>query len=456
MADLLDDSGKLQKMEVDYSGMVEEKIPECEAMAKAGKLEEAIEALTSLEKQTRTGADALSTGKILVVIVRLCYEAKKYELLNENIVQLAKKRGQLKQAVTKMVQEAFSYVDKIDNMEIKLKLIDTLRTVTAGKIYVEIERARLSRILAKIREDEGNIAEAAAVLQELQVETFGSMEKKEKVEFILEQMRLCLAKKDYVRTQIISKKVTTKFFEEPGTNELKLKYYDLMIELDQHEGSYLSICKHYMAVYNTQVIKDDVTKRNETLACVVLYLILSPYDNEQNDLVHRVMLDPVLDELTVYKELLTLFTTPEIMRWTELCERYELGLRSVVPGSTVFSRSTDDGNKRWNHLKMRVVEHNIHVMSKYYTRVHLKRMASLLDLNQLEVEEFLSNLVVSKTVEAKIDRLDGIVSFQRSKDPNDILNEWSSNINSLMSYVNKATHYISKEEMVHKMLKGQQ
>lgn len=44
------------------------------------------------------------------------------------------------------------------------------------------------------------------------------MEKKEKVEFILEQMRLCLAKKDYVRTQIISKKISTKYFEEKDTH----------------------------------------------------------------------------------------------------------------------------------------------------------------------------------------------------------------------------------------------
>lgn len=38
------------------------------------------------------------------------------------------------------------------------------------------------------------------------------MEKDEKVRFILEQMRLCLAKKDYIRTQIISKKINIKFF----------------------------------------------------------------------------------------------------------------------------------------------------------------------------------------------------------------------------------------------------
>lgn len=43
------------------------------------------------------------------------------------------------------------------------------------------------------------------------------MEKKERVEFILEQMRLCLAVKDYIRTQIISKKINTKFFQEENT-----------------------------------------------------------------------------------------------------------------------------------------------------------------------------------------------------------------------------------------------
>lgn len=37
------------------------------------------------------------------------------------------------------------------------------------QIYVEIERARLTRILSKMKEDEGNIQEAAKVLQELQV-----------------------------------------------------------------------------------------------------------------------------------------------------------------------------------------------------------------------------------------------------------------------------------------------
>jgi 26S proteasome regulatory subunit N5 len=54
-----------------------------------------------------------------------------------------------------------------------------------GKIYVENERARLTHRLAKIREEEGDLQDAAKILQELQVETYGSMERKEKVREVL-------------------------------------------------------------------------------------------------------------------------------------------------------------------------------------------------------------------------------------------------------------------------------
>ena len=44
------------------------------------------------------------------------------------------------------------------------------------------------------------------------------MERDEKVHFIIEQVRLCLAKKDYIRAQIISKKISTKFFFNESDN----------------------------------------------------------------------------------------------------------------------------------------------------------------------------------------------------------------------------------------------
>lgn len=59
-------------------------------------------------------------------------------------------------------------------------------------------------------------------------------------------------------------------------------------------------------------------------------------------------------------------------------------------------------------------------------------------------------MVVSKALVAKIDRPMGIVSFQTSKDSNDILNSWAMNLEKLLDLVEKSCHQIHKETMVHK------
>ena len=55
---------------------------------------------------------------------------------------------------------------------------------------------------------------AAEILQEVHVETYGSLSKKEKVEYILEQLRLTLAKKDYVRAAIVAGKINRKHLND--------------------------------------------------------------------------------------------------------------------------------------------------------------------------------------------------------------------------------------------------
>ncbi|CAG8842124.1 19975_t:CDS:2, partial [Racocetra persica] len=133
-----------------------------------GLLPQALEQLLALEKQTRQAADLASSTRVLIHIVKLCHESGNWKLLNEYVMLLSKKHGQLKQAITKMVQETMKFLDGTPDQETKLELIDTLRTVTEGKIYVEVERARLTRLLSKLKEDDGKINEAADILQELQ------------------------------------------------------------------------------------------------------------------------------------------------------------------------------------------------------------------------------------------------------------------------------------------------
>ena len=110
---------------------------------------------------------------------------------------------------------------------------------------------------------------------------------------------------------------------------------------------------------------------------------------------------------------------------------------------------------------------NIRVVSEYYTRIRTSRLSELLklpeqvssvmstdsvqisDIYLKDIEDFVSRLVTNKTIYAKIDRPAGVVSFQQTKDPSEVLNEWSHNLNSLMTLVTKTTHLINKERMVH-------
>lgn len=76
----------------------------------------------------------VSTSRVLIAIVEICFEAKNWSALNEHIVLLSKRRSQLKQAVTKMVQECCTYIDKTPDRDTMIKLIETLRSVTEGKV----------------------------------------------------------------------------------------------------------------------------------------------------------------------------------------------------------------------------------------------------------------------------------------------------------------------------------
>lgn len=67
----------------------------------------------------------------------------------------------------------------------------------------------------------------------------------------------------------------------------------------------------------------------------------------------------------------------------------------------------------------------------------MKRLTSLLDLKPQETEETLARLVVSKTIWAKIDRPAGIVNFRNKQTAEDVMNDWSSDMQRLLGYVEK-------------------
>ena len=106
-----------------------------------------------------------------------------------------------------------------------------------------------------------------------------------------------------------------------------------------------------------------------TFKHVCLYIILSTHDNEQSDLIQRILKEKVklnylqslgrilklmhsffqvLEELPVYKTLLEQFTNNELIDKATLDKQYEKELRE---GTGVFDANTELGRKHWQDLR---------------------------------------------------------------------------------------------------------
>ena len=140
-------------------------------------------------------------------------------------------------------------------------MLSTLRHATEGKIFLEREYAKVTRDLVEMYEADGKIDEAAKIIQEIQIETYGSLENKEKVSFILYQMKLVLARQDFIRTQILSRKISKRAISEKGLEDLKIEYYGFMVRYFVHEKESMEVCKCYQTIYDTiNKVEDEEAK----------------------------------------------------------------------------------------------------------------------------------------------------------------------------------------------------
>ena len=185
-------------------------ITESIALADSKGLDDAISLLLSLEKKCRVYNDFHNLKEVCLHMVRLARSKGDWDKLNSTLAVISKRRSQSKMAISGIVAEAMGYLDQTPDLDTKIALLKTLMDICEGKIYVESESAQLHLMLALIYEGKGDISGACDMIQDVHVETYGSMSKKEKAEYILQQIRLNLVKGDYVRALIQSRKMNRK------------------------------------------------------------------------------------------------------------------------------------------------------------------------------------------------------------------------------------------------------
>ena len=199
--------------------------------------------------------------------------------------------------------------------EVRVDLITALRSVTEGRMFVEVERARLTKSLAVVLEADGRLDEASSTLQEVSVETYGSMAAREKADFILEQVRLTHRQRDYVRMGIIANKISDKIIGTPDLADLQLRHRDLLIRLHRHRRQTLEMAQDYAAILSVPAVKNDPTQWRDAQARAAIAAALSPYDEEAEVLMHSMLRTRRLRRLPRYHALLKQLTGNELIGW---------------------------------------------------------------------------------------------------------------------------------------------
>ena len=422
------------------------------------KLEDALQTLLPMEKKTRLVQDSAACSTVVLKMLSLIFAANEWKKLSETVTMIAKRRSALQKVVYKMVVQAMEYLTSAPTQDIKIELIGALRKVTEGKIFVELEEARLARMLAEIKEKQGEIAEAANILQEVSVETCGSMEAREKAEFMLEQVRLCLAKKDWVRSKIMSKKLKRNVLTEQGFHDLKLTHCSLATKIHIHEDDMLALANDFLSVFNTPTIQEDDNKWSAALQRVVLFVVLAPFGKDQADLLQRTCVEKKIDLLPEFQNLLTKFTTMEIIHWNDILKLNNIVQHDLFTGIEWSNEetkeiSTERSNQYLKMFELRTTEHNVRVITKYYSKISIQRMSDLLSMKIPKLEDVLSNMVSDHVITCKIDRPAGIISFKKLQTSDSVLDEWSNDVSSLLNLVEQTCYLIQRENMIHETKK---
>lgn len=210
-------------------------------------MQETLTALLEQERICRQESRMEKSIELLEEITELLWRAKDFRLLMKTTKTLTSKRGQPVKAISTMVRMCMGYISSIEDQQMRMEFVEAMKGVCEKKIYLEVEYARCCMMIVKHKEKQGasreDILEAAKIMENVQVETYGSMDKFEKLEFILYQMKLNILLKDYTKLIIVSKKVNLKFFQDDDFAKLEVTFYLYKLQYHLIKDEYVEIAE---------------------------------------------------------------------------------------------------------------------------------------------------------------------------------------------------------------------
>jgi hypothetical protein len=100
-------------------------------------------------------------------------------------------------------------------------------------------------------------------------------------------------------------------------------------------------------------------------------------------------------------------------------------------------------------LVRQIIQHNIMILQRYYSRIQLARLAKLVGVSEERAEIEVGDMVVNERIHARINRMTGLLIFRKRQFTNDSLNAWNFDLRSLLDKIETTCHLINREKVVH-------
>ena len=303
--------------------------------------------------------------------------------------------------------------------------------------------------------------EAAKLIQDVQIEAFGSLESEYKIEYILFQMQVLLEKGDYIRTLIVSNKIKRNHLDDDGIELLKIRFFRLMILYYMHEKKYLETSKCYKTLYDfiKSIIGklEDVEKKSlEIKPKVIDNYIQAKKDNELQPLFENYVLflsicPPELETKNMLNELLIKYKKDLDKNKTLLyIVEKRLSDDIIVIDDVLFNKfkGFDIFQKNPDLIKLfrkYWIQHDLSIFEKFFAKIHIQRISKMTQVPDDEIESEIADMVINNYLYARINRIEKIVNFRKETDHHDVLDNFNYDMSSLLKKIEETCHIINKE-----------
>ena len=413
------------------------------------------------EKATRLENEFEKNRTICKNILSIVHNRNDFPNFLRLFEYLTQRRNQSRESIISMVKNCLNEVlPSLKNNKDCSDLLQTIIKVTEGKIFVEYEYSQAIRKMAN-----NEINEAAKLIQDVQIEAFGSLENKYKVDYILFQMQVLLEKKDYIRTLIVSNKIKRNHLDDEGFELLKIRFFQLMIEYYYCSKKYIEVSKCYKILYDfVKGIDDklvDIEKNSKEVKAEIMdnYIKVKNENNLkklfENYVLFLSICPPEMETKNMFNELLIKYKKELDLDGNILyIVEKRLSDDIILIDNVLFNKFKEYEIFKKNQdlialFKKYWIQHDLSLFEKFFGKIHIERISEMTLVSIEEIENELADMVVNNYIFAKINRIEKIVNFRKKTDYHDELDNYNYDMNNLLKKIEETCHLINKEYLTY-------